>query len=561
MRTLLYLLLLLHFSCDRAISPALSPGGPAPKRIVDRSRPAPFDSTAYIRAPFDSLDRLATNDWWNRDASHITHLKVHRDSVLAFGAYTVSDSILKLSAQLYPLYPGEPLTVYLDLEEDGAWKERATAAVNPIGWHALFRLEDWAGTQEVRYRLRHGAGATYTGTIRKLPDPQAAIRVAALSCNSSKDTGDRDSYVRNINALDPDLVFFAGDQSYFHREHTAAWLLFGQQFRETFRHRPMVSIPDDHDIGQGNLWGEGGKVARRIEGDDGGYYYDPDYVRMVERAQTSHLPDPYDPTPVAQDIGVYYTRFALGGVDFALVEDRKFKSGPLGKIPQQGPRPDHIRNPDYDPATVDVPGLKLLGDRQLAFLNDWADSPAPGTRLRAVLSQTGFCNGAHIHGQLDNRLHADMDSNGWPQSGRNAALRLIRRAGAVHIAGDQHLATVIQHGIDEFRDGPYAFVVPAVVNNYYSRWWWPVDEQAGANPPQEVLPWLGDYRDGFANRITLHAYANPDQQDNGAGFGLITFHPGTGEVTFACWPREADVTQAGAEQFIGWPITVRPAAR
>ena len=535
--------------------------GPAPQQRADRSQPAPFDSTDFVRAPFDSLDVLATNDWWNHDASHITELKVHRDSVVAFGAYTVANNTLKLAAQLYPLYPGEPLTVYLDLLEEGEWRERATAEVDPIGWHALFRIEDWAGTQDVAYRLRHGEGATFSGTVRKLPGQDEEITMAAMSCNSSKDTGDRDSYVRNINALDPDIVFFAGDQSYFHKEHTAAWLLFGRQFREVFRHRPMIAIPDDHDIGQGNLWGEGGKVAHRIQGDDGGYYYDADYVRMVERAQTSHLPDPYDLTSVEQGIGVYYTSFPLGGVDLAIIEDRKFKSGPMGKIPQQGPRPDHILNPDYDPASVDVPGLHLLGERQLAFLDDWADHPAPGTRLRAVLSQTGFCNGAHIHGQLDNRLHADMDSNGWPQTGRDEALRRIREAGAVHIAGDQHLATVIHHGIDDFRDGPWAFVVPAVVNNYYSRWWWPADERAGGNPPQDVLPWLGDYRDGFANRITMHAYANPDQQDNGAGFGFIRFRPGSGEVTFECWPREADVTRGDTAQFVGWPITVTPAAR
>ena len=61
----------------------------------------------------------------------------------------------------------------------------------------------------------------------------------------------------------------------------------------------------------------------------------------------------------------------LGGIDFAILEDRKFKSGPAGKIPQQGPRPDHIRNPNYDPKSIDVDGLVLLGDRQLSFLDTW----------------------------------------------------------------------------------------------------------------------------------------------------------------------------------------------
>ncbi len=35
---------------------------------------------------------------------------------------------------------------------------------------------------------------------------------------------------------------------------------------------------------------------------------------MVQRVQTSHLPDPFDPTPVLQGIGVYYTDLQWGGV-------------------------------------------------------------------------------------------------------------------------------------------------------------------------------------------------------------------------------------------------------
>ena len=39
-----------------------------------------------------------------------------------------------------------------------------------------------------------------------------------------------------------------------------------------------------------------------------------------------------------------------------------------------GPRPDHINDPAYDRKSVDVPGLKLLGDRQLKFLHDWGQN-------------------------------------------------------------------------------------------------------------------------------------------------------------------------------------------
>jgi len=508
-----------------------------------------------VTAPFSDVDTLAINDWWNRPDNPIINLKIGRDSVIAFGIYTVSNTTLKLSAQCYPLYPEETRTVRLEIQKNGTWTEIQSQQVNDLGWSALFRVTDWDSTQDYSYRLRHGDTAFYKGTIRKNPLNKTEISLAALSCNSNQDRGMRKNYVRNINHQDPDLIFFAGDQSYDHTEHTAAWLKFGLQFRETFRHRPCITIPDDHDIGQGNLWGENGKVSVTKGSPDGGYRYHPEYVKMVERCQTAHLPDPFDPTPIEQGIGVYYTNLLWGGVDFAIIEDRKFKSGPEGKIPQQGPRPDHIRNTEYDPASIDLPNLKLLGDRQLHFLEVWGQKNTNATKV--VLSQTGFCGGAHIHGTMDNRLHADLDSNGWPQTGRKKALELIQKANAVHIAGDQHLATVIKQGINEFGDGPWAFVVPAIVNDYYSRWWWPEDEKAGKNPNTTTsLPWTGDYLDGFQNKISMMAYVNPESPSHGSGYGLIRFNTKNRNVTFECWPRNADVTQPDAEQFEGWPITI-----
>ena len=508
-----------------------------------------------VKAPFEDIDTLAINDWWNRAYTKIINLKVNRDSVVAFGMYTVANNTLKLTAQLYPLYPDETREVRLEVKEGDNWKEIQKQQVNDIGWAALFRVDDWDANKDTPYRIRHGKNAFFEGLIRKDPKDKEEIVLAAFSCNSNKDRGMRENYIRNIDHQNPDLLFFAGDQSYDHTEHTAAWLKFGLQFKELFKDRPCISIPDDHDIGQGNLWGEGGKVASSPAGSDGGYFYHHEYVKMVERAQTAHLPDPYDPRPIEQGIGVYYTNLILGDVDFAIIEDRKFKSGPEGKIPQQGPRPDHVRDPNYDPKTVDVEGLNLLGNRQLNFLDEWATWQKPA--MKAVLSQTGFCGGAHLHGSKDNRLHADMDSNGWPQTGRNKALERIKKANAVHIGGDQHLPTVIKHGIEEHEDGPWAFVVPAIVNNYYSRWWWPKEEEINEEPLTEELPWSGHFLDGFDNKISVYAYANPDAHSNGAGYGLIRFHKNSNEVTFECWPREVDVTKDDAQQFTGWPITVQ----
>ena len=511
-------------------------------------------SNTYLKSPFDDLDTLATNDWWNRADNPIIDLKVKRDRVIAFGIYTLSNKILKLSAQLFPLYPEESRDIILEINKNGKWKNIQTKKINDIGWNTTFIITNWDDSKDIKYRLKHGKNAEFIGLIRKNPTDKKNIVLAAFSCNSNKDRGDRKNYVNNINHIDPDILFFAGDQSYDHKEHTAAWLKFGMQFREIFRERPCITIPDDHDIGQGNLWGENGKVASSPAGNDGGYYYHKEYVKMVERAQTNHLPDPYDKTPIEQGIGVYYTNIEYGEVDFAIIEDRKFKSGPNGKIPKQGPRPDHINDPNYDPKSIDLDGLSLLGDRQHKFLSEWSEKK-DNSVMKAVLSQTGFCGGAHLHGSKENRLHADLDSNGWPQKGRNKALKLIKRANAVHIAGDQHLATVIHHGTDKFEDGPWAFVVPAIVNNYYSRWWWPKNEKSGEKS-NNVLPWNGRYLDGFNNKITMHAYANPDSDSNGAGYGIIKFNKKKKEVTFECWPRYQDVRNNNAKQFKGWPITV-----
>lgn len=529
-----------------------------------------------VLAPFEKgEDSLCVNDWWKHPTGQIIDLKVPREQVVSFGIYTVHNHILKLTAQLYPLYPKETREVRLEIEKDGKWTEIARQKVNDLGWSTTFRIRGWDDSKDTKYRILHEEKASFEGLVRKNPDAKHEISIAALNCNSNRDRNLRSEYVRNINHQNPDLVFFAGDQSYDHKEHTAAWLKFGLSFREIFRNRPCVTIPDDHDIGQGNLWGEGGKESKTGAGHDGGYFFHPEYVRMVERQQCGHLPDPFDPTPIEQGIGVYYTRLLLGGVDFAIIEDRKFKTGPESRHPMKGPRPDHIMDPKYDPKVIDTPGLQLLGARQEKFLGEWAEMKE-GVKMKAVLSQTGFCGGAHLHGSTNNRLHADLDSNGWPQAGRKRALELIRKAGAVHIGGDQHLTTLIRHGIDEFRDGPWAFIPPAICNTYYGRWWWPEDEKSGANPdPASPLPWTGDYHDGFYNKITMIAYANPKPRSKSAkgkkqaaqenpkdgwadGWGLIHFNKGSGEVTFECWPRFADVTQPGAKQFPGWPVTVKP---
>lgn len=513
---------------------------------------------------FPDLDSLATGSWWGKESTGpnpAPTMKVPRHEVIAFALYTIDRGTLKLSAQLFPLMPDEPREVRLEVKRGGRWVELARSVVVIPGWSAHFRLEKWDHSSDVSYRVRHGKDAVFEGLFRKDPIDKEEIVVANMSCNSTRTSGPRSEIVENLLWHNPDMLFFGGDQTYRHTEHTAGWIEFGLQFRDVIRDRPTVTIPDDHDVGQPNIWGENGKRSTRRGNTDGGFFYPVEYVNMLQRQQTWHLPDASDPTPTNRGIGVYYTRLRVGGIDFAVIEDRKFKTGPEGRIPAMGPRPDHVNDPTYDPKAIDLPGLELLGERQMKFLHDWGQDWSGGV-MKAVLSQTAFCGAVHLHGPRRDRLLADLDCNGWPQTGRNKALEEIRRAWAVHLCGDQHLAVVVKHGIDEFGDAPYGFTSPALVNSFYGRWWHPENEQTGPNPvPGSPLPWTGDFKDGLGNKISMLAYANPtdirDERQRGDGYGLVRFNKRTKNITFECWPRFGSVRGGNDGQFPGWPITVK----
>ncbi|HIG82628.1 MAG TPA: hypothetical protein EYG31_05050 [Porticoccaceae bacterium] len=488
--------------------------------------------------------------------------EVTRDKVICFALYTVHDKTLKLTAQFYPLKEAEPREARLEIKRDEKWINVKNANIIERGWTAPFRVNNWDDSQKVSYRVRHGKNAIYEGVIQKNPINKNEFVIAGFTGNSINPGhgGDipKKDLVENIKKIKPDLLFFSGDQVYDHRRHYAAWLKFGRDFGEVIKNHPTVTIPDDHDVGQPNLWGHNGKKSTLPGASDGGYTMPVEYVKEVERAQTSHLPDPYDPTPINRGIGTYYTNLNWGRISFAIIEDRKFKTGPAGMIPKQGPRPDHIRNPEYDPKSVDVPQARLLGDRQLKFLDKWSQDWS-NTDMKVALSQTIFCGGAHIHGKIGGRLHADLDSNGWPQTGRNKAIAYLRKAYAFHFAGDQHLGTVFHHGINEWRDSIYSFCVPSIAN-LYLRWWKPLEP--GKNRKSGEDPILGDHLDGFNNKVTAIAVANPSPEKGddrlttrAAGFGVTRINKQTRDVTFICWPRNVDVSAKDAKPYPGWPFT------
>lgn len=489
---------------------------------------------------------------------------VARKDVVAFALYTVSNKTLKITAQLYPLKKEEDRTVRLELLDGNNWKKIAETQVIEYGWTAPFKVPNWDDSKSWKYRVAHGKEATFEGVIRKNPVDKEEVVIAGFTGNSvnPRHGGDisRDDLIANIKKLDVDVLFFSGDQVYDHFQHYKMWLKFGNDFKEIIRNRPTITIPDDHDVGQPNIWGASGKKSTLGGAADGGYARPVDYVKSVERAQTSHLPDPVDPKPIQRGIGVYFTEMNWGRISFAILEDRKFKTGPHGIIPKQGPRPDHIRNPNYDPKSVDVPEAILLGKRQLKFLDSWGQN-WKNADMKIALSQTIFAGGAHIHGKVGGRLHADLDSNGWPQTGRNKAIAAFRKCFALHFAGDQHLATIFHHGIDKFRDGNFSFCVPSIAN-LYLRWWKPL--QPGKNREKGAPEYTGDHLDGFHNKVTCYAAANPDERPakgdklttRAAGFGIVRMNKKTRKITMECYPRNVDVADKKTKQHLGWPKTI-----
>ena len=131
--------------------------------------------------------------------------------------------ILKLTAQLYPLEDSDPREVRLEVQRDGSWHEVArTQIVNP-GWTAPFRVENWDAARDVPYRVRHGESAVYEGVIKRDPLDKHVIVVAAFTGNSiyPGHGGDipKTDIVENLKRLQPDLLFFSGDQVYDHNQH------------------------------------------------------------------------------------------------------------------------------------------------------------------------------------------------------------------------------------------------------------------------------------------------------------------------------------------------------
>jgi len=558
---------------------------------------------------------------WKISGDKIT---VHEDRAfgpILFAQYTLSKGILKMTAQMPPIGRKDGQIVDLQIKSENIWKAISQANIDSLSRTATFKIENWDVSKDIPYRLKYQIYSVetqnfvskstetqnlaslhdyyYEGLIRKEPWDKEEIVVAGFTGNNDLGFPNID-IVESIRYHNPDLLFFSGDQIYegvggygaqrapFDKaclDYLRKWYLYGWAYGDLMRNRPTIAIPDDHDVYHGNIWGAGGiATPQGLWGghaqDQGGYKMPAEWVNMVQRTQTGHLPNPYEPAPVEQDIGVYYTNMNYGGISFAIIEDRKFKSAPKPLLPKAEIYNGWAQNVNYITAEKsDIKGAVLLGNRQLNFLEQWSADWSENIWMKVVLSQTIFANVATLpypdchsdnivpklrilkEGEYppDDVPVSDFDANSWPQTGRNKALEAIRKSFAFHIAGDQHLGSTIQYGIDDWHDAGYAFCVPSISNVWPRRWFPAV---GGQNRAENAPKYTGDFKDGFGNKMTVNAVSNPiftgkkpaRLYDRATGYGIVRFNKHTRDITIECWPRQSDPETDA--QYPGWPITI-----
>ena len=537
---------------------------------------------------------------WRVGGNAFTKTDSNRFGPILWSMYTLSDTrtdegfVLKMSALTGPLdnNDNQSVELHVENEKEGNWESLGTAQLDTDAWVATFRIPNWDATITTSYRLtyveRHRDGseteANWTGTIQANPVGRP-LRFGALTCQN--DYGFPYAPVaENLIKLAPDMLYFSGDQIYeghggfgIVREpapdailsYLRKYYMFGWAFGQAMKDRPTIVLPDDHDVFQGNIWGEGGKPMTKKKGgtsSNGGYREPARMVNAVHKTCVAHHPDPYDPNPSLQDISVYFGDLVYGDVSFAVVADRQWKSGPKN-VKVDGPRADHVVSAEFDSSKLDVPGLVLLGQRQEEFLKVWA-ADWKSHSMKVLLSQTVFANIATHHGKYDGYLKADLDSGGWPQTARNRAIDTVRSSMALHICGDQHLATLSQYGVHQQRDSNWCYCTPAISAGY-PRWWRPDEvDMDHNNRPEHGLDNTGEYIDGFGNKVYVYAVGNPEvgklkhryerAHQKGSGFGLVTIDSKTKTYTIDAFRFSVDATDGKLEnQFPGWPVTIHQA--
>jgi hypothetical protein len=113
--------------------------------------------------------------------------------------------------------------------------------------------------------------------------------------------------------------------------------------------------------------------------------------------------------------------------------------------------------------------------------------------------------------------------------------------------------------VEDWRDSSYVIVSPATGNIFPRRWWPP---EPGKNREPGSPEYTGDFEDGFGNKVTVYAIANPRKttihpprhHELVPGYSVITFYKDSRDIELANWPYSADPEKDGP--YPGWPIMI-----
>lgn len=479
--------------------------------------------------------------------------KQHTFGPIFFAQYTLTNKLLKLSAQCAPTdLPTDSLTLWLKNGEE--WIKKTTAPIQKASRVAVFKIKNWTISNAVPYRLTYELLSTetnrkkthsYEGTIKPEPNVHSEIKLGLFGNNFGETFQGADLQEKmrfhNIDAAlflgnkwldtpNESNVETNGSTERSTLAYLQKWYEFGWAYRDIFRTIPMISTSDGYDQIRSNSW-----------------------IETVQQTQVSHLPDAHDPTPTERGISAYYTHWNWGPLNFAVLEDQKFKTPPESILPPEaGVYNGFITNPNFNIQPYNSPNdAELLGKRQERFLEDWATDWKQIDKLKIVLSQTSFASLATLHDKttkVDNAA-LDLNTNGWPHNRRNDAVKILRKGFALHLTGGQSLASVIKYGVDEYNDANFAFTAPDLSFN--------LNQKRNLTLQKNKVENKGQYEDGFGNEVTIHAIANQENvlaEESNTGYGIIKINPQSKDITMECWPRSAD--PANGKQFDGWPVQI-----
>ncbi|KAG7361567.1 PhoD-like phosphatase [Nitzschia inconspicua] len=387
-------------------------------------------------------ESLSTLKWWENtdalegDSSRLEWFRKRQvyepivDSkernLVAGVLYTHSQTTLKMTVLFPPLYPEETrqAAVFVIGTSTGKLWEQ-TCNINDGTWHCTVRFDSIPHTESYVYEVQYTADSNhyssdyfynYGGSI---PMQKDYPRIAGVGCFGKDSTKNKDELRDAIIAQDPDILVLQGDQTYFHTNLLYGFLETIYAINDLTRNIPTIVQLDDHDYGQGNIWG-----AWDDDEDSGaGFDVAPCVVNAVQDLSIGHLPDPGSDQTLDNGIKSYYTNYIYGKTDLAIMESRKFKNR---------------RNGD-----------SLFGSNQEAWVQEWCEDQE---RLKVILLQTPIsllATNSTRNGKLTSMRAVIQDVT---TPGRDRFMSIIKDCTQLLLSGDQHLGIAVtydQYGMSE----------------------------------------------------------------------------------------------------------------